>query len=96
MAVMLHQEKNKMSANNLGIVFGPSIMRNRSNTVDFSSTGHQSAATYAMIQYYDYIFANAVRNLERAWSRPLLLTPIRRSGRQRRLRPCSRPLDICL
>lgn len=57
--VMLHQEKNKMSANNLGIVFGPSIMRNRSNTVDFSSTGHQSAATYAMIQYYDYIFANA-------------------------------------
>lgn len=57
--VMLHQEKNKMSANNLGIVFGPSIMRNRSNTVDFSSTGHQSAATYSMIQYYDYIFANA-------------------------------------
>ena len=50
-----------MSATNLGIVFGPSIMRNRSNTVDFSSTGHQSAATYSMIQYYDYIFAYAVR-----------------------------------
>jgi hypothetical protein len=60
-AVMLYQDKNKMSANNLGIVFGPSIMRNRTNTVDFFSTGHQSTATYSMIQYYHYIFEGAVR-----------------------------------
>ncbi|KAL6045998.1 Rho GTPase-activating protein 12 [Balamuthia mandrillaris] len=54
--VTQYSEDNKMSSNNLSIVFGPTIMRNMSNTVDYSSTTRQSNVAFSLVEDFDNIF----------------------------------------
>jgi len=62
LTVSLHEAENKMSAQNLGIVFGPNIMRSKGNSVDFSATSYQSTAAYTLVECFNYIFRGGVHH----------------------------------
>lgn len=63
------EEDNKMSPSNLGIVFGPSLMRPRPTgaTISLSSLvdyPHQARIIEAFIVFYSYIFQSQSSQLQ--------------------------------
>ncbi|KAH0618398.1 hypothetical protein JD844_017547 [Phrynosoma platyrhinos] len=99
--VMEHSDENKMSASNLGIIFGPTLIRPRQTDATLSLSSlvdypYQARVVELLITYYEKIFDISVQPLlAESWSEENaacaknILSPEDRELYQQRKTPCA-------